>query len=85
MIKDEVLAILRHNERAPVDLAIELANLTQKEEAVIRLCGCKAMTQAEAAEQLDRSPDAVQKWFSSAIKKLSKTWDGMAWVRNMIK
>lgn len=85
MTKDEVLAVLRHNEIAPVNLAISLANLSQKEEAVIRLCGCRAMTQAEAAEEIERSPDAVQKWYSSAIKKLGETWEGMKWVKNMIK
>lgn len=84
MTKEDVLAVLRHNESAPVNLAITLANLTQKEETVIRLCGCRAMTQAEAAEEMDRSPDAVQKWYSSAIKKLGETWDGMRWVKNMI-
>lgn len=84
MTKDEIIAILRHNERAPVELAITLANLTKKEETVIKLCGCGAMTQAEAAEQMDRSTDAVQKWYSSAIKKLGETWSGMKWVRNMI-
>lgn len=85
MTKDKVLSVLRHNERAPVDLAITLANLTQKEEDVIRLCGCKAMTQLEAAEALCKSEDYVQKWYSSAIKKLGNAWDGMKWVQNMIK
>lgn len=80
-----MLAVLRHNERAPVDLAITLANLSEKEETVARLCGCRAMTQHEAAIKMDRSDDAVQKWYSSAIKKLGETWDGMRWVKNMIK
>lgn len=85
MTKEEVLQILRHNELSPVDLAITLANLTKKEEDIIRLCGCKAMTQYEAAIQLDKSEDHVQKLFSSGIKKLGKTWEGMRWVKNMIK
>lgn len=85
MTKDEVLAVLRHNESAPVNLAITLANLSKKEEDIIRLCGCKAMTQYEAAIALDKSEDYVQKWYSVAIKKLGDTWEGMRWVKNMIK
>lgn len=85
MNKDEVLAVLHHRESAPVELAIALVNLSRNEEAVVELCGRKRMTQYEAARELDRSEDAIQKWWSSATKKLGETWDGMQWVRNMTK
>ena len=85
MTKDEVLAVLHHREQAPVELAIAMVNLSRKEEVVVDLCGRKRLTQSEAAEELDKSLDAVQKWWASAIKKLGETWDGMQWVRNMTR
>ena len=81
----QVLQFLRCPSSELVDFALTLANLDRKEAAVIEICGRKAYTQEEAAEILDRSPDAVQKWWRSGISKLQTAWSGRWWIEKIIE
>ena len=84
MRESEVVAFLRYPSKPLVDFALTLANLPWQEEQAINLCGRKRMTQEQAAEHLDRSVDAVQKWYRSGIKSLQVAWSDCDWIRKVI-
>ena len=67
-----------------MDFALSLVNLDKREMAAIDLCGRKAYTQEEAAEHLDRSVDAVQKWWRSGMKKLKAEWSSRWWITKIL-
>ena len=81
MTDEQILAFLRCPDKAIVDLAVEMANLTWKEELAVTECGRKYKTQEKAAEDNGRSPDAMQRWYRSGMKKLSVAWSGCWWVK----
>lgn len=78
-----VIAFLRCPASAVVELAISMSNLTWREELAINLCGRKGKTQEKAAEETGYSPDAIQKWYRSGIRKLSLSWAGLWWVESL--
>lgn len=84
MREAEVVAFLRYPSKPLVDFALTLANLPWQEATVIELCGRKRMTQEQAAEQMDRSVDAVQKWYRAGIKSLQVAWSDSEWIRKVI-
>lgn len=81
MTEDEILAFLRCPDKAIVDLAVEMANLTWKEELAITECGRRYKTQERAAEDNDRSTDAIQRWYRSGMIKLSAAWSSSWWIK----
>ena len=83
MNEDKIVSFLRCPAASVVDLALEMANLTWKETLAIDLCGRKAKTQERAAEESGYSVDAIQKWYRSGIKKLSRAWGGVWWVQKL--
>ena len=83
MNEDKIILFLRCPASSIVNLTLEMANLTWKETLAIDLCGRKAKTQERAAEESGYSVDAVQKWYRSGIKKLSKAWDGVWWIQKL--
>lgn len=83
MDEAKVVAFLRCPAKNVVDLAVEMANLTWKEELAINLCGRKSMTQDRAAEQSGYSVDAMQRWYRSGIKKLCVAWSGIWWIEKL--
>lgn len=90
MDEKRVLAFLRSSASAPVELAIEMANLTTRESIAIELCGRKGMTQDEAVEELQkgsmpRERDALHRWYRSGIKKLCRAWNGIGWIDAIIE
>lgn len=80
----QVVQLLRLPDAGLVDYMISLANLDKREATAIDLCGRKAYTQEEAAEHIDRSPDAVQKWYRSGIRKLRASWMGKWWIERLL-
>jgi DNA-directed RNA polymerase specialized sigma24 family protein len=84
MTHAQLIRFLRCPSSELVDFALTLANLDKKEAAVIDLCGRKAYTQEEAAEILDRSPDAIQKWWHSGTIKLKAAWSGRWWIEKIL-
>ena len=85
MTDKEVIRLLRCPSSDIVDFALSRVNLTAHELQTITLVGRQAMTQEAAAEQLDYSVDAVQKWYRSGMRKLRDCWDGVWWIRMLIK
>ena len=85
MEEADVLAFLRCPYAELVDFAINFANLTRKEAAVVKLCGRLKYTQAEAAEELQCSEDAVQQWYKTAKHKLKMAWTGRSWIAKVCK
>lgn len=83
MDEDKIVAFLRCPARGVVDLAVEMANLTWKEALAIDMCDRQAKTQERAAEDANRSPDAMQRWYRAGIKKLSAAWAGLWWVQSL--
>lgn len=80
----EIVQLLRMPDAGLVDYMVSLANLDRRENAAIDLCGRKAYTQEEAAERIDRSTDAVQKWYRSGMRKLRTAWAGKWWIKKLI-
>ena len=80
----DVVQLLRMPDADLVNFMISLANLDHREAVAIDLCGRKAYTQEEAAEAIDRSPDAVQKWYRAGIKKLRAAWSARWWIEKLI-
>lgn len=85
MTKTQIVAFLRCPSAQIVDVAIAIANLTEKEEAAIRLCGQHAMTQEAAAEKMECSTNGLQRWYYSGIEKLIQAWTGVWWIEKLSK
>lgn len=68
-----------------VSLVTGLVNLTEAERAAVDLCLRRGMTQEQAAEQLDCSVEAIQKWSRSAKNKLWAVWSGRWWIRKLME
>ena len=62
-----------------VDLALELANLTWKEELAVTECARRDKTQERAAEDNGYSVDTMQRWYRRGIAKLCRAWGGVWW------
>ena len=84
MTADEVIAFLRCPASAIVNIAIEMANLTWKEQIAIELCGRQSKTQDKAAEETGYSVDSMQRWYRAGITKLIKAWSGIWWIKKVI-
>ena len=84
MDEADVVAFLRCPYAELVEFATGLANLTRKEQAVVKLCGRLKYTQAEAAEEMMCSEDAVQQWYKAAKYKLKMAWSGREWIKQII-
>lgn len=84
MDEADVIAFLRCPYAELVDFAIDFANLTRKEQTVVKLCGRLKYTQAEAAEEMLCSEDAVQQWYRAAKHKLKMSWSGRMWIKEII-
>lgn len=87
MDEEKVIAFLQCSATAPLNLALEMANLTDKERIAIELHGIRGMTYDEAAEELQRKGhnsrrevDTIKRWYSSAKKKLCLAWAGLYWI-----
>lgn len=84
MPENHVVAFLRYPSAPLVEFALALVNLTWKERKTIDLCARQQYTQEAAAEYLEYSVDAVQKWYRSGIKKISEAWAGQQWIEKII-
>lgn len=84
MHKRDVEKFLQYPESDLVNFAIARANLTHREHQAVTLCGMQGMTQAEAAETLDRDWKTVQRWYSSGMKKLQECWSSSSWILKLI-
>ena len=62
-----------------------LVNLTETEKTAVDLCLRRGMTQEQAAETLDCSVEAIQKWSRSAKNKLWTVWSGRWWIRKLME
>ena len=87
MEEKKVIAFLRCSASAPLNLALEMANLTDHERIAVNLCGIRGMTYDEAAEELQRyslnqrrEVDTIKRWYHSARKKLCLAWSGLYWI-----
>lgn len=87
MEEKKVIAFLRCSASAPLNLALEMANLTDHERIAVDLCGIRAMTYDEAADELQRrrldkrrEPDTIKRWWRDAKKKLCLAWSGLYWI-----
>lgn len=83
--EDRTVKFLRCSASALVDLALEMANLTDKERIAVELCGRRGLTRDEAVEELQKTStpreiDAVKRWYRSGIKKLCVAWSGLYWI-----
>lgn len=90
MDEKKVLTFLRSPAAAPVDLALELANLTDDEMLAIDLCGRRGLTRDRAVEELDkigiqREIDTINRWYRSGMKKLCRVWGGLYWIEAIIE
>lgn len=67
-----------------VKMALSLVNLEDSERTVVDLCLRRGVTHERAAEQLDVSVDAIQKWSRAAKDKLWIAWSGRWWMRRLM-
>lgn len=85
MDEKKVVAFLRSSSSAPLNLALEMANLTDRERTAVDLCGIRGLTYDEAAKIIQESDrpreiDTIKRWYSSAKKKLILAWSGLYWI-----
>ena len=85
MDEKKVVAFLQSSATAPLNLALEMANLTDNERTAVDLCGIRGLTYNEAAKVLQdgdkpREVDTIKRWYSSAKKKLVLAWSGLYWI-----
>lgn len=85
MDEKKVVAFLQCSASAPLNLALEMANLSDRERLAIDLCGIRGLTYNEAAKVLQdgdrpREVDTIKRWYGSAKKKLILAWSGLYWI-----
>jgi DNA-directed RNA polymerase specialized sigma24 family protein len=71
--------LLRTSDNDLIEFILSLSNLSRREREVINLCARQKLTREEAAEEIDRSVDAVQKWYRDGISKIRRTMAGKWW------
>lgn len=81
----KIKRLLQSPDAELVALVTGLVNLTEAEKTAVDLCLRRGMTQEQAAEQLDCSVEAVQKWSRSAKNKLWTVWSGRWWIRKLME
>lgn len=81
----KIRAVLQSPDSDFVDIALRLVNLEDTECAVIDLCLRRGLTHERAAEVLDVSVDALQKWHRSAKDKIWIAWSGRWWMRRLME
>lgn len=81
----KIRTVLQSPDADFVDIALRLVNLEDTERAVIDLCLRRGMTHERAAEVLDVSVDALQKWHRSAKDKIWIAWSGRWWMRRIME
>ena len=81
----KIKRLLQSPDAELVSLVTGLVNLTEAERAAVDLCLRRGMTQEQAAEQLDCSVEAIQKWSRSAKNKLWAVWSGRWWIRKLME
>lgn len=81
----KIRTILQSPDSDFVDIALRLVNLEDTERAVIDLCLRRGLTHERAAEVLDVSVDALQKWHRSAKDKIWIAWSGRWWMRRLME
>ena len=79
----QVVTLLRTPDNDLVEFMLSLSNLSRKEKEALDLCARQKLTREEAAEEMDRSVDAVQKWYRGGIKKVRKTLAGRWWTMRL--
>ena len=79
----QVVTLLRTPDNDLVEFMLSLSNLSRKEKETLDLCARQKLTREEAAEEMDRSVDAVQKWYRDGIKKVRKTLAGRWWTMRL--
>lgn len=90
MEEKRVVDFLHTSSTAPLNLALEMANLTDRERTAVDLCGIRDLTYDEAATYLQntdrpREPDTIKRWYTSAKKKLCLAWSGLYWIDAIIE
>lgn len=80
----QIRAILQSPDLDFVEFALNLVNLEDNERAAVDLCLRRGLTHERAAEQLDISVDALQKWHRSAKNKIWIAWSGRWWMRRLM-
>lgn len=85
MDEDLIKKFLRQPASDVIDLAVEMANLSWKEEKAVELCFRKRMTQERASEAIGISVDSMQRICRSAIQKLNIAWSGCWWIEYLAK
>lgn len=75
--------LLRTPDNDLVEFMLSLSNLSRREQETLNLCARQRLTREEAAEEMDRSVDAVQKWYRDGIKKVRKTLSGRWWTMRL--
>ena len=81
----KIRAVLQSPDSDFVDIALRLVNLEDTERTVIDLCLRRGLTHERAAEMLDVSVDALQKWHRSAKDKIWIAWSGRWWMRRIME
>ena len=81
----KIRAILKSPDADFVSIAMRLVNLEDTERAVIDLCLLRGLTHEQAAETLDVSVDALQKWHRSAKDKIWIAWSGRWWMKKLME
>lgn len=75
--------LLRTPDNDLVEFMLSLSNLSRREHETLNLCARQRLTREEAAEEMNRSVDAVQKWYRDGIKKVRKTLSGRWWTMRL--
>lgn len=81
----KIKRLLQSPDAELVSLVTGLVNLTEAEKTAVDLCLRRGMTQEQAAETLDCSVEAIQKWSRSAKNKLWAVWSGRWWIRKLME
>jgi len=84
MTEKQAILFLRCPFGSLIDFALSDVNLNWREKTAIDLCARQGYSHEKAAELVGYSPDALQKWYRSAIHKILASFDGKHWILSIV-
>lgn len=85
MTRSDAKRILRKSKRVLVIVALSCVNLTDRELEILVRRHMRGHTQEDVAEEMGYSTTSIQKQESKALDKCCEAWDGLEFVKNMLR
>jgi len=67
-----------------IDLALNYARLTDKQQEIVDLCFKRGLTQEDAAEKTGYDVSTIRRWYNKAMKSMCAKFDHLPWIYKVL-